>query len=49
MANGTIRLYQQQIDESVPPLSDGAIAELERKIQELEEYKDRLEARAGEQ
>ena len=48
MANSTIRLYQQQIDESIPPLSDGAIAEVERKIEELQAYIERLRERAGE-
>ena len=48
MVNSTIGLYREQINESEPPLSDAAIAELERKIQELEEYRRRLDARAGE-
>ena len=46
MVNSTIGLYREQINESVPPLSDAAIAELERKIRELEEYRERLDARA---
>lgn len=47
MARSTIGLYREQINESEPPLSDAAIAELERKIQELEDYLDRLSDRAG--
>ena len=47
MARSTIGLYREQIDESEPPLSDAAIAELERKIQELEDYLGRLDDRAG--
>ncbi len=48
MVSSTIGLYREQINESEPPLSDAAIAVLERKIQELEEYLRRLDARAGE-
>ena len=49
MVRSTIGLYRRQINESEPPLPEATIAELERKIQELEDYLDRLEARAGEQ
>ncbi|MDB4370756.1 pilus assembly protein [Mariniblastus sp.] len=47
MVKSTIGLYEKQIKESEPPLSDAAIAQLERKIQELEDYLDRLADRAG--
>ena len=47
MVKSTIGLYEKQIEESEPPLSDAAIAQLERKIQELEDYLDRLADRAG--
>lgn len=49
MVKSTIGLYRKQINESVPALSDATVAELERKIDELEDYLDRLEARAGDQ
>ena len=48
MVRSTIRLYRRQINESEPPLSDASVSQLERKIEELEDYLDRLESREGE-
>lgn len=48
MVRSTIGLYRRQINDSEPPLPDASVAELERKIEELEDYLDRLEAREGE-
>lgn len=47
MVSATISLYRTQLN-AVPPLSDAAQGQLERKIEELEHYLDRLRARAGE-
>jgi hypothetical protein len=46
MVSATISLYQTQL-KAQPPLPDGVQRELERKIEQLKNYLDRLNARSG--